>query len=70
MLPTGKPKKPKQIFCHLTGKREDLERHLDRFCKFYAGQDYKPTLGNSACHEICTVPSRFKIPGLAKPDED
>ena len=72
--PRSEPKprpaaKPRRVFCHITGKNEDASFIIERFCRFYAGQPYKPSLGNLACHEQCTVPRRFEVPGLAKADE-
>lgn len=53
----------------MLGEYRDAQEHVLKFCKFYAGQPYKPTLGNEACHTECSVPKRFDVPGLAKADE-
>jgi len=62
-------RKPKRILCRMLGEYRDAQEHVLKFCKFYAGQPYKPTLGNEACHTECSVPKRFDVPGLAKADE-
>ena len=61
--------KPKRIRCAITGNLEDVEKHVQTFCRFYAGQAYKPSLGNEACHASCTVPKRYEVPGLVKSDD-
>lgn len=61
-------KYPKTIMCAMTGKREPAEFHITKLCRFYAGQPYKPSLGNGPCHDLCTVPKRFEIVPLAKND--
>ena len=61
-------KKPKKIFCRMTGKREEAALHIVTYCKFYSQQPPKPSLGNDVCHTDCTVPRRFEVPELAKND--
>jgi hypothetical protein len=66
----GGAEKPSQVFCHLTGRQEDAETHLERFCRFYANQPPKASLGNSVCHDSCTVPKRFEVPGSDRGDAE
>jgi len=67
---SGSPQPGERIFCTITQTEEDAVSHIARVCKFYAGQPYRPSLGNSDCHDSCPVPKRYEVPRLVRRDEN